>query len=221
MCVVCVQRPGHIYRSLMLHRVIYIYVVIRLNEDICVRKLNYTFLISIYGFSCYNVTSPLLTWFITRVTRWVPHVGRELLTLPYHLRSPPVFSRVRVSRSLIFCVIVVCPFPFCHCIVCPSSIYGIWLPLWYLRFTVSDYLFGIFNLFLNDITTRTSVVHTPHYSYKLFISFITSNDRYRRNYKPGDNSWMRKGLDCDYDKLNKEDLFHKFKIMVAIFVHKI
>ena len=24
MCVVCVQRPGHIYRSLMLHRVIYI-----------------------------------------------------------------------------------------------------------------------------------------------------------------------------------------------------
>ena len=42
---------------------------------------------------------------------------------------------------------------FGHCIVCPSSIYGFWLPLWYLlaivlsvllRFTDFDYLFGIF-----------------------------------------------------------------------------
>jgi hypothetical protein len=32
-----------------------------------------------------------------------------------------------------------------HCIFCPS-IYGFWLPLWYLRFTVSDYLFGILDL---------------------------------------------------------------------------
>jgi hypothetical protein len=40
---------------------------------------------------------------------------------------------------------------FDHCIVCPS-IYGFWLPLWYLltivlsvlRFTASDYPFGIF-----------------------------------------------------------------------------
>ena len=33
-----------------------------------------------------------------------------------------------------------------HCIFCPSSIYGFWLPLWYLRFTISDYLFGILDL---------------------------------------------------------------------------
>ena len=42
--------------------------------------------------------------------------------------------------------------PFGHCIVCPTSIYGFWLPLWYLlaivssvllRSTVSDYPFGI------------------------------------------------------------------------------
>ena len=41
---------------------------------------------------------------------------------------------------------------FGHCVVCPSSIYGFWLPLWYLlvivlsvlRFTASDYPFGIF-----------------------------------------------------------------------------
>ena len=42
---------------------------------------------------------------------------------------------------------------FGHCVVCSSSIYGFWLPLWYLlaivlsvllRYTDSDYLFGIF-----------------------------------------------------------------------------
>ena len=38
---------------------------------------------------------------------------------------------------------------FRHCIVCPSSIYGFWLPLWYLQafsvllFTASDFPFGI------------------------------------------------------------------------------
>ena len=32
---------------------------------------------------------------------------------------------------------------FGQCVVCPS-IYGFWLPLWYLRFTDSDYRFGIF-----------------------------------------------------------------------------
>ena len=44
-----------------------------------------------------------------------------------------------------------------HCIVCLSVIYGFWLPfdilylrllitLWYLRFTVSNYLFGILDI---------------------------------------------------------------------------
>ena len=61
---------------------------------------------------------------------------------------------------------VLLPFFFCYCIVCPSSIYGFWLPLWYLQdylcpivpfpfvivlsvlllFTASDYLIGIFKL---------------------------------------------------------------------------
>ena len=45
---------------------------------------------------------------------------------------------------------------FDHCVVCPSSIYRLWLPLWYLliivvsvlRLTDYDYPFGIFKLFL-------------------------------------------------------------------------
>ena len=51
-----------------------------------------------------------------------------------------------------------------HSVVFPSSIYGFGLPLWYLlaillsfllRFTNSDYPFGIFKLFINKTQTTT------------------------------------------------------------------
>ena len=69
----------------------------------------------------------------------MPLVEQELLTLPEHLMSPPVFSGVRVTRSLDLCVSFVdrclsfCTFSFGHCVVCSSSIYGFVLPLWYLQ----------------------------------------------------------------------------------------
>ena len=64
---------------------------------------------------------------------------QELHTLPEHLSSPPVISGVRVTRSLVLCVCFVdrwlsyCTFSFGHCVVCSSSIYGFWLPLWYYQ----------------------------------------------------------------------------------------
>ena len=70
---------------------------------------------------------------------------QELLTLPEYLSSPPVFSEVRVTRSLVLCVCFVygclyfCTCSFIHCVVCSSSIYG------------SDYAYGIFKLFLQLI----------------------------------------------------------------------
>jgi hypothetical protein len=81
----------------------------------------------------------LITGFVTRLTRRVPHVEQELPTLPEHLSSPPVFSGVRVTRSLVLRVCFVdrclsfCTFSFGNCVVCSSSIYGFWLPLWYLQ----------------------------------------------------------------------------------------
>ena len=63
----------------------------------------------------------------------------ELLTLPEHLSSLPVFSGIRVARSLVLYVCFVdrclfsCPFSFGHCVVCSSSIYGFWIPLWCLQ----------------------------------------------------------------------------------------
>jgi hypothetical protein len=73
-------------------------------------------------------------------------VEQELLTLQEHLSSPPVFSGVRVTRSLVLCVCFVdrclsfCIFSFGHCAVCSSSIYGFWLPLWYLQTLLLFYL---------------------------------------------------------------------------------
>ena len=42
---------------------------------------------------------------VTRVTRRFPQVGQELLSIPEHLNSPPIFSGVCVARSLVFCVV--------------------------------------------------------------------------------------------------------------------
>ena len=99
-----------------------------------------------HGYVSLAVNSPLsfphswlITRFITRLTRWVPFVVQELLTLPEHLTSSPVFSVVRVIRSLVLCVCFVdrfCLFVFFNSV------------LSVLRFTDSDYSFGIFKLSL-------------------------------------------------------------------------
>jgi hypothetical protein len=46
-----------------------------------------------------------ITGFVTRVTRSVSLMKQELLTLPEHLSSPPVFSGFHVVWSLFFCVL--------------------------------------------------------------------------------------------------------------------
>jgi hypothetical protein len=81
----------------------------------------------------------LITGFVTGLTRRVPLMEQELLTLPGHLSSPPVLSGVLVTRSLVLCVCFVdrclsfCTFSFGSCVVSFPSIYGFWLPLWYLQ----------------------------------------------------------------------------------------
>jgi hypothetical protein len=59
---------------------------------------------------------------ITRLTRRVPPVEQDLLTIPGYLSSPPVSVTRFVST-----------FSFGYCVVCSSLIYGFWLPLWYLQ----------------------------------------------------------------------------------------
>ena len=79
----------------------------------------------------------LTTGFVTRLSRRMPLVEQELLTLLENLSSSPVFSGVRVTRSLVLCVcfgdrcLFFCNFSFGCCVVCSSWIYGFWLSLWY------------------------------------------------------------------------------------------
>ena len=75
----------------------------------------------------------LITGFVTRLIRRVSLVEQELLTPPEHMSSSPVFSGVRVTRSIVLCICFVDHCSFGHCVVCSSSIYGFWLPLWYLQ----------------------------------------------------------------------------------------
>ena len=71
---------------------------------------------------------------------------QDLLTLPEHPSSSPVilvglcysiFSFMCMFCRLLF---ILLHFPFGHCVVCSSSIYGLWLPLWYLQTLLCSYL---------------------------------------------------------------------------------
>ena len=65
---------------------------------------------------------------------------QELLTLPEHLSSPLAFSGVRVTRSLVLCV---CFVDRCLSFVLLAIVLSV-----LLRFTDSDYPFGLFKLLL-------------------------------------------------------------------------
>jgi hypothetical protein len=63
-------------------------------------------------------------------------------TIPKHWSSPPGFSGACVAQSVVFCVMfcrslfaLLLFFSLGHCVVCPSAIYGFWLPL--RRFQIS------------------------------------------------------------------------------------
>ena len=81
--------------------------------------------------------SRLFTLFLTRLTRRLPLVYQEQLTLPEHMSSPLDFNGVRITRSLVLygCLLERClpfsTFSFGPCVVCSSANYGLWLPHWY------------------------------------------------------------------------------------------
>ena len=77
----------------------------------------------------------LITGFVTSFTRRVPLVEQELPTLPEPLSSPPVFSGVRVARSLVLCVCFVdrCLYFFFWPLCCLFDLRILITSLWYLQ----------------------------------------------------------------------------------------
>jgi ubiquitin-protein ligase len=60
-------------------------------------------------------------------------------TLPKNQRSFLLIGGFVLLNLLVFCVVFVyhclffCHYSFCYCIVCPSSSYDFWLPLWHIQ----------------------------------------------------------------------------------------
>ena len=139
-------------------------------------------------------SSRLITGFVTILTRRVPLVEQELLTLPEHLSSPPIFSGVRVTRSLVSYVCFVdhclsfCAFSFCYCVVCSSSIYGFWLVS-----SNSSSSHG----FITFITNSTGVVMMV-----LFIIFEANSILFARNFF--------------FQIDTKNALFHKMAVIINV-----
>jgi hypothetical protein len=93
---------------------------------------------------------------ITRLTRRVPLVEQELLILPEQLSSRPVFSGVRVTRSLVLYICFVD-----RCLSFCTFSYGTMLSV-LLRYTDSDYPFGIFKLLLYSYPVKeVTLIVTP------------------------------------------------------------
>ena len=101
------------------------YIVVPVNTY-PLRRHTHIHWCQIQSSDCHKTLFPhswLITGFVTRLTQWVPIVEQELLTLPELRSSSPVFSGVRVIRSLVLCVCFVdrylsfCTFSFGHCVV--------------------------------------------------------------------------------------------------------
>ena len=107
----------------------------------------------------------LITGFVIIVTRMVPLVEQELLTLPEHPRAPLVFSEVRVARSIIFCVM------FCRSLYVFLFFFLLAIVLSVLWLTDSDYPYipGIFMHFLWEIL----LLHQLHIVSSVCPSVVT------------------------------------------------
>ena len=103
----------------------------------------------------------------------MPLVEQEMPTLLEHQSSPPIFSGVRVTRSLVLYVCFVdrclsfCTFSFGHCVVCSSSIYGFWLPLWYLQTLLRLFHFHLVETLMTSFRAlkNRSVLTGPSWSW--------------------------------------------------------
>ena len=121
---------------------LYVFVVRWRNQITWIQIETWNFRYSYYYYR-YLITgifphSWLITGFVVRVTRRMSNMEQELLTLPEHMSSTLVFGGVRVTRSLVLCVV------FCRKVFVFLSFFLFAIVLSVLLWiTSSDYSFGI------------------------------------------------------------------------------
>jgi hypothetical protein len=90
----------------------------------------------------------LITGFVTRLTRRVQLVEQELIPVRNHMSSPPVFSGVHITRSLVLCVC------FSRSLIVLFVLFLLAIVFSVLRYMDSDYPFGLQTLLNIKILTR-------------------------------------------------------------------
>ena len=106
------------------------------------------------------------TGFLSRLTKRVPLMQQELITLPEFTPSPPGFRGVRATRSLVSCVcfvIVVCPF-----------IFFFW-PLCCLSFDLRI-IIAFFNYIVFEVVVQAIYRHNTglHICFRLETPYVSS-----------------------------------------------
>ena len=120
----------------------------------------------------------LITGFVTRLTRRVSLGEHDRNCVPFRSTwvHPRVFCWVRITWSLVVYVCFVdrclsfCTFSFDHRVACSSSLYGFWLPLWYLQTLLVTSLIidivlwpALMSSILHDYPVCTVLYDSKHY----------------------------------------------------------
>jgi hypothetical protein len=102
-----------------------------------VNFLFFGYFVKVIWFFCRQILFFLIIWlwaYVMKVQNVIPESWALCLPFQSTWDHLPVFSGVRVTRSLVLCVCFVdrclffCTFSFGHCVVCSSTKYGFWLP---------------------------------------------------------------------------------------------
>ena len=135
---------------------------------------------------------------------WLPFWHLQASLCPFVLLSF-FFCHCIVFRSSIYAsdylfgifklLFVLLPFSFCHCIVCPS-IYGFWLPLWYLQasfcpfalFSLSLYClsFSYLRLLITSLVSSSFSLYFCPFRFVIVLSVLflfTASDYLFRTFK--------------------------------------
>jgi hypothetical protein len=131
-----------------------------LEVDYCWKRLWFVWL------NIVKHVNSIITGFVTRVTRRVPLVEQELLTLLRYLISTRDFGGVRGSRSLIFCLVfcrslcvLLSFFPSC----CLFFDLHILITLWYLQALLMLNLIWVFKVIFKIISFTSSILLVKEY----------------------------------------------------------
>jgi hypothetical protein len=108
--------------------------------------------------NCYGISVSQMTMYHASTS--VPFLAQELLTLPEHLSSAPVFRLVRVARSVVFCVM------FCR------SLFDLFILdiVLSVRLTTSDCLQ---TFLINKSRTICSVLYSGNFQTFFFVPYFT------------------------------------------------